>query len=86
METRISGTEELPAARTLEQQQLLQAVWDAFTASSEWPTFGWVDRKLDKQGLDVVAAISQLPEDMLRGFPDPSRPVPSDDSVIPSSP
>ncbi|WP_329046593.1 hypothetical protein [Streptomyces sp. NBC_01422] len=76
------GTEELPVVGTPEQQELLQVVWDVFAATSRWPDFDWVDRRLDKQGLDAAEALSHLPEDLVRGFPDPSRRLPSDDSVL----
>lgn len=79
---RMPGTEELPVVGTPEQQELLQVVWDVFAATSRWPSFDWVDRRLDKQGLDAAEALSRLPEDLVRGFPDPSRRLPSDDSVL----
>jgi hypothetical protein len=82
MQIRLAGIEELPAPATPEQQELLQTVWNAFASTSEWPTFDWVDRKLDRQGLDAVAALAQLPEGLMRGLPDPSRPVPPDDSIL----
>lgn len=64
------------------QQELLQVVWDAFAGTSQWPTFDWVDRRLDKQGLDAAEALSCLPEDLVRGFPDPSRHLPAEDTVL----
>ncbi|MFG3180283.1 hypothetical protein ACGFZC_35255 [[Kitasatospora] papulosa] len=76
------GTEELPAVGTPEEQELLQVVWDVFATTSRWPSFDWVDRRLDKQGLDAAEALSRLPEDLVRGFPDPSRRLPSEDSVV----
>ncbi|MFC8863919.1 hypothetical protein [[Kitasatospora] papulosa] len=76
------GTEELPAVGTPEEQELLQVVWDVFATTSQWPSFDWVDRRLDKQGLDAAEALSRLPEDLVRGFPDPSRRLPSDDAVL----
>ncbi|MET8481813.1 hypothetical protein ABZV68_32255 [Streptomyces clavifer] len=82
MEIRIPGTEELPSPQTSEQRQLLQVVWDVFAARAEWPTFHQVDRQLDRLGLDAVTALRTLPEELVRGFPDPSRPVPSDDGVL----
>ncbi|MGW6648281.1 hypothetical protein ACWGA4_00350 [Streptomyces rubiginosohelvolus] len=82
MQIRLPGTEELPAPAAPEQQELLQIVWNVFASTSEWPTFDWVDRKLDRQGIDTVAALAQLPDGLMRGLPDPSRPVPQDDALL----
>ncbi|OWA26054.1 MULTISPECIES: hypothetical protein [unclassified Streptomyces] len=82
MQIRLPGTEELPAPASPEQQELLQTVWNVFASTSEWPTFDWVDRKLDRQEIDTVAALAQLPDGLMRGLPDPSRPVPQDDAVL----
>ncbi|WP_237329685.1 hypothetical protein [Streptomyces sp. CBMAI 2042] len=83
MQIRIPGTDELPAPETSEQQELLQIIWDAFATRSEWPTFHWVDRRMDRQGLDAATALSQLPEGLIRGFPDLSRRLPPDDADLP---
>ncbi|MEF9915658.1 hypothetical protein RJT17_37070 [Streptomyces sp. P5-A9] len=48
------GTEELSGVGTPEQQELLQVVWDVLAATSQWPSFDWVDRRLDKQKLDAA--------------------------------
>ncbi|MFD3908839.1 hypothetical protein ACFXOL_20995 [Streptomyces californicus] len=82
MQIRLPGTEELPAPAAPQQQELLQTVWNAFASTSEWPTFHWVDRKLDRQGIDIVPALTQLPDGLMRGLPDPSRSVPQDDAVL----
>lgn len=72
----------LPAPRTEDEQRLLVAVWREFSHQGVWPTFRLLDKRLDALGIDVVDVLSRLPERLLVGHPDATRPVPAGDSPM----
>ena len=65
---------------TAEQRRVLQAVYDDFCLSGEWPLFDRVDRQLYRAGaIDVIAMVHSMPDTLLRtGTPRGVAPRPSD--------
>lgn len=59
-----------------DQQTLCRVIYEAFRDSGEWPTYQYVDRKLDRvYNLDVAKVVASVPAGVLR--PDPNRaPIP----------
>lgn len=61
-------------ARALSDAQLaaLNVVYAPFRDSGQWPHYGYIDKMLDRSGLDVREVLPSLPVGLMR--PDPARP------------
>jgi hypothetical protein len=56
-----------PAELTRDQKRVLQTVYEAFRQTGTWPTFGLVDRQLDRKfGIDTERVIKALPSSLIR--------------------
>ncbi len=62
------GVPSVPAPRNQQERALLAAVWDEFELQGSWPTFGKVDRRLDRQPvpLDAEALLRSAPAELLQ--------------------
>ena len=81
MEIRVQGLDALPVAAE-DEQKLLSLVWQEVWDTAEWPSFGHIDRRLDRQDVDAGAVLRAVPNGLMRGFPDRNRIVPSDDDLL----
>lgn len=54
------------------QLAALNAVYSPFRDTGEWPRYGYVDKMLDRHGLDAREVLPTLPPSLMR--PDPARP------------
>ena len=57
----------LPAP-TSEQQILLDAVAGIYLEYGKWPTWQWLEEKLERDGFDAVSIVASLPRTHSYGY------------------
>lgn len=61
-----------PTPKLSDAQLALNAVYAPFRDTEEWPQYSYVDKMLDRRGLDIREVLPTLPPSLMR--PDPARP------------